>query len=174
MGVEFASERRWLTEDELQPVLRSHYPELSGLERDDVIGLARWLRQQRARARDIIYERRRLRRGKGDPRSTGSGDASERGLAAKKQVFARALKRVNHHLGTLDAEARRARAIANLHAALGRRQAASVHHPESGDTASRGMRSRPSVQRPGIISGGRVGSVSQAGKAAQAIRDGRS
>jgi len=174
MGVEFASERRLLTEDELQPVLSSHYPELSGLERDDVIALARWLRQQRARARDIIYERRRLRRGKGDPRGTGSGDASERGLAAKKQVFARALKRVNHYLGTLDAEARRARAIASLHAALGRRQAAPVHHPASGRTANRGMRSRPSVQRPGIISGGRAGSVSQAGKAAQAARDARS
>ena len=174
MGVEFASERRLLAEDELQPVLRSHYPQLSELERDDVAGLARWLRQQRARARDIIYERRRLRRGKGDPRSTGSGDASERGLAAKKQVFARALKRVNHHLASLDAEARRTRALANLNAALVHRRAAPVHHPKSGDTVNRGMRSRPSVQRPGVITGGRIGSVSQAGKAAQAVRDGRS
>jgi hypothetical protein len=174
MGVEFASERRLLTEDELQPVLRSHYPQLSELERDDVIDLARWLRQQRARARDIIYERRRLRRGKGAPRSTASGDASERGLAAKKQVFARALKRVNHHIAALDAESKRALAVANLNAALARRRATPVHHPESGHTANRGMRSQPSSRRPGIISGGRIGSVSQAGKVSQAKSDGGS
>jgi hypothetical protein len=173
MGVEFATERRLLTEGELTPVQSSHYPDLEVMEREDLIGLARWLREQRARARDIIYERRRVRRGKGEPRAAGAGEASERGLAAKKQVFARALKRVNTQIAHLDAEAKRAKAQASLAAALARRQAAPVHHPGAGTTSGGGMRQRPTAHRPGIISGRRIGSVSQAGKAAQAARDSR-
>ncbi len=173
MGVEFASERRLLTEEELQPVQASHYPGLAEMARDDLISLARWLRQQRARARDIIHERRRLRRGKGEPRGTAAGSASERGLAAKKQVFARALKRVNAQIAHLDAGARRAGAVATMRAALARKQSAPVHHPEASMTRNTGTRPRPVVPRPGIITGGRIGSVSQANKTAQAARDNR-
>ena len=173
MGVAFAAERRLLSEDELKPVQESHFPDLEAMEREDLVSLARWLRAQRARARDIIYERRRLRRGKGEPRAGATGAESERGLAAKKQVFARALKRVNHQIATLDAKAKRAASVAAMQSALAARQAASVHHPASGRTAGKGMPTRAIVTRPGIITGGRIGSVSQAGRNAQAARDSR-
>jgi hypothetical protein len=79
---------------------------LQQLEHRELVELARWLRSQRVRARDIIRDRRRVRRGKADPRSVTEETSSERGLAAKKQVFAHALKRVNTRLHQLSATRR--------------------------------------------------------------------
>jgi hypothetical protein len=173
MSVEFAAERRLLAEDEIGPVVSSHYPELERMAHDDLLGLAGWLRAQHGRARDIIRVRRRIRRGKVEPRGTATEGASERGLAAKKQIFARGLKRVNGRLEQLRAEEKRARAMANLRAALARRQSATVHTPNPGRSADEGMRARAGATRRGIISGGRIGSVSQAGRNAQGGRDSR-
>jgi hypothetical protein len=106
MGIPIAAERRLLSEDELGPVGRSHYPELESLSRDQLIELARWLRSQRARARDIVRHRRRVSRGKAEPRNPAAVTPSERGLAAKKQVFSHSLRRVNARLNHLLAEER--------------------------------------------------------------------
>jgi hypothetical protein len=114
MGASFATERRLLSEDELGPVQNSHYPALEQLPHEDLVSLARWLRERHNRARDIIRGRRRVRRGKAEPRGTATEAASERGLAAKKQVFARGMKRVNAKLGLIAAEAKRARAVAAM------------------------------------------------------------
>ncbi|MBS0642797.1 MAG: hypothetical protein U1E70_19305 [Acetobacteraceae bacterium] len=173
MGAEFAAERRLLSEEELPFVQQSHYPALDAAGREDLIALARWLRAQRARARDIIHERRRLRRGKGEARAGATGAESERGLAAKKQVFARALKRVNHQIAILEARTKRARSVAAMQAAYGARQSATVHHPPGDRTPIPGMRTRPTRVRPNIVTGARIGSVSQAGRNAQAARDNR-
>jgi hypothetical protein len=173
MGAAFFTERGLLAEDELGPVENSHYPALETLPHDDLVSLARWLRDRHNRARDIIRGRRRGRRGKAELRGTATESASERGLAAKKQVFARGLKRVNARLALIAAERKRARAVAAMEDALARRQAAPVHHPQGGMTADGGMSPRPREKRRGILTGGRVGSVSQAGKAAQAARDNR-
>ncbi len=173
MGTAFVTERGILSEDELAPVSSSHYPALEGLSHDDLVSLARWLRDRHDRARDIIRGRRRARRGKVEGRGTTSGDASERGLAAKKQVFARGLKRVNARLAHLADLARRERAEAALGAALARRKAALVHHPTGGAVPGAGMAARARQARRGIVTGARIGSVSQAGKAAQAVRDSR-
>ncbi len=173
MGVEFAAERRLLSEEEFAPVVSSHYPELAALPHEEVVNLARWLRGQHARARDIVRDRRRVHRGKADPRGTASETASDRGLTEKKQVFARGLKRVNARLAALRAEAKREAATAALRAALERRQAAAQHHPPAGATPAAGAAARPNPKRRGIITGGRVGSVSQAGRQAQAARDAR-
>lgn len=108
MGIPIAAERRLLSEDELGPVARSHYPELEGLSREQLIELARWLRSRRARARDIVRDRRRVRRGKADPRNPAAEPPSERGLTAKKQVFSHSLRRVNARLNHLLAEAKHA------------------------------------------------------------------
>jgi hypothetical protein len=173
MGAPFATERRLLAEDEISQVIRSHYPELEGLDREELVGLARWLRSQHGRLRDTLHERRRIHRGKAEPRGSATESAGERSMAEKKQVFARGLKRVNGRLGKLRAEEKRARASAALHGALARRQQATVHHPVGGETADGGMRPLPSTRRRGIVSGGRIGSVSQAGRDAQAARDSR-
>lgn len=173
MGVSFAAERGLLAEDELGQVQSSHYPALEALSHEELVALARWLRDRHGRARDIIRARRRIRRGKAEPRGTATESASERGLAAKKQVFARALKRVNARLAQAAAERRRERAQAALAEALARRRAAPVHHPQGGTTPSQGMSARSRPRRPGIVTGGRIGSVSQAGRVAQAARDAR-
>lgn len=173
MSIAFASERRLLTEDEIAPIQRSHFPELDALPREELVDLARWLRDRRNRARDIMRSRRRVGRGKADARGTVPVPEDSRGLAAKKQIYANALKRVNARLETLlDAE-RRSRNAALLRAALHRRQAAAPHHPGAGDTAGSGVRPLPSGKRRPTIHGARIGSASQAGKAAQARRDAR-
>lgn len=171
MGVEFASERRLLSEAEIAPVISSHYPELAALAHEDLVGLARWLRGQHGRARDIIRGRRRVSSGKAEARGTASETASDRGLTDKKQVFARGLKRVNSRLAALNAEAKRAQATAALRAALERRQGAAAHHPPAGATPGQGPRARSGSKPRGIVTGPRRGSVSQAGRNAQAARD---
>ncbi len=171
MGVEFAAERRLLNANEYEPIVRSHYPAIGPLTQAELAELAGWLRSQRNRARDIMRRRLRVRRGKADARGTAAEEASERGLAAKKQVFARALKRVNARLHHLHAADKRAEAAASLRDALARRHAAPLHHPSAGWTEGSGMRSKQSTRRRTNVPPGRIGSISQAGKAFQAGRD---
>jgi hypothetical protein len=173
MSITFASERRLVAADEFEPIVRSHYPVVETLSRDELVDLARWLRERRARARDIARSRRRAVRGKADPRGGATEAASERGLLAKKQVYANALKRVNARLATTQATERRALALANLQAALGRKQAAVPHHPQPGQTANAGFRLKRSAERRRVIQAARIGSVSQSVRGAQAARDSR-
>ena len=44
MSIAFATERRRLAEDELEPIRRSHFPLLQELPREEAQELARWLR----------------------------------------------------------------------------------------------------------------------------------
>ena len=101
MSTSIADERRLLAAEEYEPVARSHYPALAGLGRDEVLELVRWLRERRGKFRGQIEHRRRVRRGKADARNTAAEPPSERGVAAKKQVFARALKRANARLDSV-------------------------------------------------------------------------
>jgi hypothetical protein len=173
MSITFASERRLVAQDEFEPIVRSHYPVVEELSREELVELARWLRERRARARDIVRDRRRVARGKADARGSATGTASERGLLAKKQVYANALKRVNARLATIQAAERRALALAWLQAALGRRQAAVPHHPQAGQTAGTGLRLKGAAERRRVVQAARIGSVSQSVRNAQAARDSR-
>ncbi len=173
MGVEFAAEQGLLAESELGPVRQSHYPVLEELPREDVVDLARWLRGQHGRVRDIIRDRRRVRRGKAEPRGATPETPSERGLAAKKQVFARALKRVNARLSQISAAARRASSIAAMQEALHRKRTGPVHHPVAGQTSAQGMRALRNRKARPVVHGAKIGSVSQAVRNAQAARDTR-
>jgi hypothetical protein len=173
MSIALASERRLLAQDEFEPVVRSHYPLIEELSHQELVDLARWLRDRRARARDIILGRRRVARGKAQSRGTASETASERGLSGKKQVFANALKRVNGHLATMAAAAHRAEMKARLQAALGRKQAAVPHHPQPAATANTGISVIRSDRRRKVLQAARIGRVSQAVRDAQAVRDGR-
>ena len=171
MSLTFATERRLLSEEELDPIRRSHFPLLEDLPREEVQELARWLRARRNRARDLMSDHRRAKRGKSAAAMpVPDGD---RGLAAKKQVFAGGLKRVNARLDALLAAEKRARNTERLRAALARRQAQAPHHPDAGDTAHAGARPRPGRKPRPTIHGARIGSVSQAGRNAQARRDAR-
>jgi len=171
MSLAFATERRLLAEDELEPIRRSHFPLLESLPRDEVQALLRWLRDRRNRARDLMRDHRRAKRGKG-PGGAPLPDA-DRGLAAKKQVFAGALKRANARLDALLAAERRAANLARLREALARRQAATPHHPAAGATPRAGARPLPSHKPRPTIHGARIGSASQSVRNAQARRDAR-
>ncbi|MBV1796196.1 hypothetical protein [Siccirubricoccus sp. G192] len=171
MGDTIAAERRLLAENEYAPVANSHYPALRGLAREELVELAGWLRSQRARARDIVRERRRIRRGKAEPRGATPETPSERGLSAKKQVFARALGRVNNRIERLRTEAARARNAARLREVLDRRRNAPVHHPDPGQTAGEGMRPRENITDVVRVDPREIGQVSQSVRNAQARRD---
>lgn len=173
MGVAYAAERGLLAEDEFAMVEQSHYPALAALDGAALRDLAKWLRARRARARDIIHDRTRARRGKGEVRGAVSDPGTAHNLADKKQVFARALKRVNARIEAEKAAAKRAASVARLQAALARKQAAQAAHPDAGATPAGAPAMTAARRRPGIIQGGRVGSVSQANKRRQAKRDAR-
>jgi hypothetical protein len=173
MSTSIADERRLLSADEYQPVLRSHYPALSELQREELTDLVRWLREQRAKFRGQVERRRRAQRGKAEPRAAAAAESSDRGVAAKKQVFARALKRANARLDRLLADEKRATMRARMGEALARRRAAPVHHPASGRRARSGARPIENPKGADIVQGSAVGSISQATREAQARRDNR-
>ena len=169
MSTSIADERRLLAADEYEPIARSHYPNLASLQRDELLDLVRWLRDQRGKFKGQI--RRRVRRAKADARNEAERQAGERGLAAKKQVFARALKRANAHLDRVLAADKRATMHAGMQAALERKRRAPRHHPSSGRRARGGAQPIENPKGADIVQGSTVGSVSQAGRAAQARRD---
>lgn len=96
-----AAERRLLADDEYGPVAETHYPARRKASRERLIELARWLRARRDRAAGIIADHRRARRGKAGEHARQA--PGERGIAAKKQIFARALRRVNARIAALTA-----------------------------------------------------------------------
>lgn len=172
MGASIASERRLLSEDEYQAVVRSHFPQLNDVPRDDLIDLARWLRAQRNRARDIIHQHRRVRRGKAEMRGAGAETPSERGIAAKKQIFSRALRRVNGRLD-LRAATKREQAAANLRQAVARKASRKATHPGAGRTAGEGMQAIGNRRTEDLSRPMEVGRVSQFVRDAQARTDSR-
>jgi hypothetical protein len=171
--ISLASERRSLTNDELEPVLRSHHPAVADLSRAELVDLARWLRARRDRARDILRTRRRVASGKVESRGTVRETASEYGMAAKKQVFANALKRVNARLVQIEKAEQREAALARMQALLASKRVAVPHHPQSGQSARAGMRLKRGAAKGRVIEGARIGSVSQSVRNAQAGRDRR-
>jgi len=173
MSIGTSRERGLLSQSERERVRFSHYPGLVGAERDELVELARWLREQRGRLQGQIRQGRRLRRGKAEPRSAREGSASEQHLAARKQVFAQALRRVNSRLGQLAAERRRQQNLARLQAALERRRKAPVHHPQPGPHAAAGAASVENPKDTVQTDPREIGRVSQFVKDAQARRDDR-
>lgn len=169
MSTSIADERRLLAADEYEPIARSHYPGLASLPREELLDLVRWLRDQRGKFKGQI--RRRVRRAKADTRNETDKPASERGLAAKKQVFARALKRVNSQLDRALAAEKRAAMHAGMQAALERKRRAPRHHPSSGRRAGGGVQLIENPKGADIVQPSAIGSISQAGRVAQARRD---
>jgi len=167
MATSTAAERRLLGED-FDLVAPSHYPALAALPAEEVLALARTLRDRRNRLREMVHANRRARRGKAEPRAGAGHDAA---LARRKQAFAAALKRVNHRLDILHGEARRAWHAQALRDALARKRAARAHHPGAGATADPGMAAKPSRKRTVRTDPREIGRVSQFVKAAQAKRD---
>ena len=168
MSTSIADERRLLAADEYERIARSQHPNLASLQRDELLDLVRWLREQRGKFKGQIH--RRVRGGKA-AQNDADKPASERGLAAKKQVFARALKRANSHLDRVLATEKRTAMQAGMQAALERKRRAPRHHPSSGRRARRGAQPIENPKGADIVPPSTVGSISQAGRVAQARRD---
>ena len=171
MSVPMATERRMLTEAEFEAVGRTHYPGICGQPKEELIGLARRLREYRDKARDITRHRRRERRGKAEPRGATPAP-SEAGTSTKKQIFASALKRVNREIKRVEEDERRPTLVESARRALELKRANRVRrHPSAGRTASHGMRSLPNQGDTARVDPREVGRVSQAVRAAQVRRD---
>ncbi|WP_159711961.1 hypothetical protein [Geminicoccus flavidas] len=171
MSIGASRERSLLSQSELERVRFSHYPGLVGAERDELVELARWLREQRGRLQGQIRQGHRLRRGKAEPRSQREGSANEQQLAARKQVFSQALRRVNSRLGQFAVERRRQQNLARLQAALERKRNAPVHHPQPGPHAAADAASIENPKDTVQTDPREIGRVSQFVKDAQARRD---
>jgi hypothetical protein len=94
MSMPLSRERKILSEAEFALVAPSHHPALGQLDREALVALARRLREARDALRTRLAAMRRAKRGKAEAR----GSLDDAGVAAKKQVFAAALRRVNKRL----------------------------------------------------------------------------
>ena len=173
MSIPCKSERSQLSHEELEFIRVTHHPAIYDLTGEELRALKLRLREQRDRARTLAQQRQREIRGKAEPRGKGFPGTVEQPLK-RKQIFATALKRVNNEIDRLrKLEAHTAHVEAARAALALQRSAKFVHHPARIDTPRQGMQPRPSARRLTKVPPGKIGSVSQATKIAQAVRDSR-
>lgn len=173
MSIPCKSERSQLGHEEFEMVRVTHHPAIYELAPNELRALKLRLRDHRNKARALARQKQREARGKADPRGKsfpGTGDLPRK----RKQIFAAALKRVNKEIDRLQKLAARTANVEAARTALAQFRAAKfVHHPPAGATPHEGMRARVSSPRRSRIPPSRIGSISQATKVAQAIRDAR-
>jgi hypothetical protein len=173
MSISCKFERSILSYDEHETILRSHHPEIYDASIVELRALRQRLREMRDRERTLARENRRAVRGKGAQRGASFPGTAEQPLR-RKQVFAAALKRVNREIDrTHKLEARTAHIEAARRALVMRRAAQFPPRLPTGDTPNEGMRALPNRRRRRRVPPARIGSVSQATKNAQAVRDAR-
>lgn len=164
-----SADDRLLSAAERELVSATEPPALAGKSVDELQALGGHLREARDRARKIARQQAREMRGKAEPRATVPA-RDNAGSVGKADVLVVALKRVTAAL-------RRARAPTQGELgrkAMAAKRAAEVqHHPEAGRGASKGAQAKASPTRTARVDPREVGRVSQAGKRAQAKRDGR-
>lgn len=171
MSMSCKFERSLLNHEEYEVIKGSHHPDLYALDLDGLRSLQTRLREMRDKERTLTRHKQRERRGKAEPRG-GSFPGTSEQPQQRKQVFAKALRRVNKETARIrNLEARAANIDAARRALALRRAANFTSYPAAGQTANDGMAPRPSRRRRTIISGKRIGSTSQATKSAQARRD---
>jgi len=167
-------ERSLLSHEEFETVSLTHHPAIYDVEPAELEALRPRLRKMRDKERTLGRQRQREVRGKAEARGGGFPGTAEH-PSERKQVFAAALKRLNkelrrvHNLAARTAHVEAARKALALH-----RAANFVTYPTAGATANDGMATKASSRRRKIMTGARIGRVSQATKVAQAVRDARS
>jgi hypothetical protein len=173
MSLPCKSERSQLSHDELEMVRITHHPAVYELTPKELYALKLRLRQQRDKERALVRQKQRELRGKAEPRGKSFPGTAEQPLR-RKQIFAAALKRVNKEVDRVHKLEARAAHVEAARAALAQHRAAKfVHHPPAGSTPHEGMQPRPSFRRRTRVPGSKIGSISQATKVAQAVRDAR-
>jgi len=172
MSIQSRHESRLLTAAEQELVAATRQPEIGKLSHKELVDLAKLLREHRDRAVAIGRRQRREMRGKADPR--GAAPASDNtGTAAKAQILAQAVKRVNKEFNRVDeAETAPLTLVESARKALEmKRNARMTTHPGAGRTAGKGMKSNPSHADTVKMDPREIGRVSQATRVAQAHRD---
>jgi hypothetical protein len=171
MSIPCKSERSQLSHDEFETIRITHHPAIYDLAPKELHALKSRLREQRDKSRALARQKQRETRGKAEPRGKNFPGTAEQPLR-RKQIFASALKRVNKELNRLHKLSARSAHVDAARSALAlRRFAKFVHHPATGDTPRDGMQPRRSVRRRTSVPGSKIGSISQATKVAQAVRD---
>jgi hypothetical protein len=171
LSISCKSERALLSHDEFEMVRTTHHPAIYDLDGKALQSLKGRLRQQRDKSRGLTRHKQREARGKAEPRGKSFPGSAEQ-PRKRKQIFAAALKRINKELDRLrNLEARDTHVEAARRALALRRAENFVHHPAAVATAGDGMQPRVSVRRRTTIPPRMIGSISQATKVAQAIRD---
>jgi hypothetical protein len=166
-------ERSRLSHDEFELVRVTHHPDIYQLSADELHALKVRLREQRNKARTLARQKQRELRGKAEPRGKSFPGTADQPLR-RKQIFAAALKRINRELDRLHKlEARTAHVEAARVALAQHRAAKFVYRPPTGPTPHAGMQPRVRIRRRTRVPGSKIGSISQATKIAQAIRDAR-
>ncbi len=174
MSVPCKFERSLLSHEENETIRVTHYPAIYGLDAEAMQSLQKRLRELRDKERTQAHQKRREMRGKGAPRGGSFPGTAEQPLQ-RKQVFAAALKRVNREVARIHNLAVRSAFTESARRALAMRRAGEgVQRPPAGSTAHSGMQPSPSKSRRTKVNPAKVGSISQATKNRQAVRDSRS
>jgi len=173
MSVPCKFERSLLNHEEYEIIRLTHHPAIYDVEVAELEAMRPRLRKLRDKERTLGRQRRREGRGKAEARGASFPGTAEHALE-RKQVFAAALKRLNKELKRLHNVAARTANVEAARKALALHRAANfVTYPSAGDTANEGMVPKPSTRRRHIVTGAKIGRVSQATKVAQAVRDAR-
>jgi hypothetical protein len=173
MSVPCKFEKSLLTYDEQQTVFASHHPAIYDASFEELKALRQRLRDLRGKETTLSRTKRREQRGKGEPRGASFPGTAERSFQ-RKQIFGAAVKRVSKEVTRQIRLERRAAHMEAATRALEMRRAAQFPpRPEAGYTAYDGARPLPSLRKRTVIPRARIGSISQATRIAQAVRDAR-
>lgn len=169
------NEQSLLTSAQLELVDKTHHPEIYDFDGKELRALRKQIRSEKGKVRTLVRQRQREARGKAEARGNSFPGNTEHPLK-RKQALSAALKRVNRELARQRVLEARAANVDAARRALAARRLANFQPslPAADRTAGEGMRPIASKRRRRIIPGSQVGSVSQATKNAQAVKDNRS
>src|ERR1700727_1918698 len=173
MSIPCKFERSLLSYEEYEKGRPTHHPAIYDIEEAELEAMRPRLRKMRDKERTLGRQKRREGRGKGETRGASFPGTAEHALP-RKQVFAAALKRVNNEFRRLhDLVARTAHVEGGRKALSLHRAANFTTYPAAGATANTGTVAKGSIGRRKIITGAKIGRVSQSTRVAQAVRDAR-
>ena len=171
MAVTRSDLRHVLSKEDADLVEQARHPGLSELTSEELRQLSTRLRERRDRSTRLINNHRRSTKGRGSQAgSVEKYEANQRRYAA---IYAEAISRTNKERSRRTARARREELVTNSRRALARKQdgAKTANRPESGPTASAGMKAKASTRTRKVGAPSEKGRVSQATKVAQAKKD---
>ena len=96
MSIPVAAEKKLLTPEDFEAVKVTHHPAISDLSLESLKSAKHDLGERREKLRAILVESRRARVRRTTRDASAKGDEAQ--VGRRKQVFAKALRRVNHEL----------------------------------------------------------------------------